>query len=222
MRSTTRHGLSALALTLLLLLALPHSAQAHRVNVFAVVEGGSVVVDCYYSRGEKVHAGKVEVYDAATGEKYLDGVTNDEGGFTFPVPRAARAAGHDLRIVLSAGEGHRAESVVTAKEYGAAEGGTASASMQPEAPEAQPAAAPAAPTAPDAVGAQGGASVGAMDAQTLERIVDRTVQKRLAPVVQMLMAQQEKGPGLTEIVGGLGWIVGLFGLVAWFRAKKRP
>ena len=44
-----------------------------------------------------------------------------------------------------------------------------------------------------------------------------------APLRAMLVGEKEKGPGLTEIVGGLGWLVGLAGIAAYFAAKgKKP
>lgn len=37
-----------------------------------------------------------------------------------------------------------------------------------------------------------------------------------------LLQRDLSGPGLTEIIGGFGYIIGLFGLIAWFRCKCPP
>lgn len=223
----------AASLALLAVLAAP--ALAHRVNVFAYVEGHDVVVECSYSRSERVRFGEVEVLDAATGAALLAGKTNEKGEFRFPVPPAVRAAKGDLRIVLKAGEGHQNATEVKAAEYlsaapDAAAATTAApiASAPPSPPVAPVAAAGpvAATTAPVQTVSQTGGQVGAapaLDAAALERIVEVAVEKKIAPLRAILVAEKEKGPGLTEIVGGLGWLVGLAGIAAYFTAKgKKP
>ena len=43
------------------------TALAHRVNVFAYVEGGEVVVECSYSKSKRVNRGTIEVADTIYG-----------------------------------------------------------------------------------------------------------------------------------------------------------
>jgi nickel transport protein len=90
-----------LALGVVLLFAA--TSMAHRVNIFAWVEGEKVLVECKYPDGTKVHAGVIRVFDS-TGKELLNGKTNDKGEFSFKVPKI-----DDLKIVLEAGMGHRAE-----------------------------------------------------------------------------------------------------------------
>jgi nickel transport protein len=217
-------------------------ALAHRVNMFAYVEGDEVVVECSYSRSERVRFGDVEVTNAATGALLLTGKTDEKGTFRFPVPPAARAAKADLKIVLRAGEGHQTGGVIKADEYlSAAPAATvqpapaaapAMSENAPVLPAAKPSDAPtgvsptaqmaaplqAAPTTP-----QAGVGVG-MDPAALEALVERAVEKKIAPLRAMLVGEKEKGPGLTEIIGGIGWLVGLAGVAAFVdsRQKRRP
>ena len=86
-----------------LLIALTGNAHAHRVNIFAWVEGDTVFVECKFSDGTKVNEGVIKVYDSA-GKELLNGKTNATGEFSFKVPKQ-----DDLKIVLDAGMGHRAE-----------------------------------------------------------------------------------------------------------------
>jgi nickel transport protein len=79
------------------------AASAHRVNIFAWVEGDTVRVECKYPDGTKVHEGTIRVFDSG-GKELLNGKTNDQGEFAFKVPKQ-----DDLKIVLEAGMGHRAE-----------------------------------------------------------------------------------------------------------------
>ena len=93
------------------------AALAHRVNVFAYVEGDTVQVECSYSKSDRVRFGDIEVRDAASGKVYLTGKTDEKGNFAFPVPAEARAAKSDLVVLLRAGEGHQNECTVKAEEY---------------------------------------------------------------------------------------------------------
>ena len=73
------------------------------MNIFAWVEGDTVLVECKYPDGSKVHEGVIRVFDSA-GKELLNGKTNTKGEFSFKVPKQ-----DDLKIVLEAGMGHRAE-----------------------------------------------------------------------------------------------------------------
>lgn len=239
MKNRYLHRLKSVAASLALLAVLAAPALAHRVNVFAYVEGHDVVVECSYSRSERVRFGDVEVFDAATGAPLLAGKTDEKGEFRFPVPPAVRAAKADLRIVLRAGEGHQNTTEVKAAEYltaapvaapvtPAAPGATPATSAPPSPPAAPVAAAGpvAAASAPvQAVNQTGGqgAVAPALDAAALERVVEAAVEKKIAPLRAILVGEKEKGPGLTEIIGGLGWLVGLAGIAAYIAAKgKKP
>lgn len=239
MKSFFLHRLKSVAASLALLAVLAVPALAHRVNVFAYVEGNDVVVECSYSRSERVRFGEVEVFDAASGAALLAGKTNEKGEFRFPVPPAVRAAKADLRIVLKAGEGHQNATEVKAAEYlsatsaAAPDASAATTATPPASAPVNPPAAPVAAAGPVAAapapvqtvsqtGGQG-ASAPALDAAALERIVEAAVEKKIAPLRAMLVGEKEKGPGLTEIIGGLGWLVGLAGIATYFAAKgKKP
>ena len=86
------------------------SVDAHRVNLFAWVEGDIVHVESKFSGGKKVKAGKIVVQDPQ-GTELLAGVTDANGEFSFKVPKKI-----DLKIVLIAGAGHRAEWTIAAGE----------------------------------------------------------------------------------------------------------
>ncbi len=83
---------------------------AHRVNIFAWIEGDTVNIESKFSGGGRVNAGKITIFDSE-GAELLSGITNENGEFSFKVPKLT-----DLKIVLEAGEGHRAEWTITASE----------------------------------------------------------------------------------------------------------
>jgi hypothetical protein len=88
------------------------SAQgdAHRVNLFAWVEGDTIHVESKFSGGKRVNAGKITVLDPDGGE-LLSGMTNENGEFSFKIPKKT-----DLKIVVEAGEGHRGEWSISAAD----------------------------------------------------------------------------------------------------------
>lgn len=190
---------AALAATL----CLSAASHAHRVNIFAYVDGDDIVTESGYSRSSRVNKGVVEVYAAASGELLVSGVTDEQGNYRFKVPEKAREQGLDLRLLLKAGAGHQAEWVVKADEFGAA------------APEEQ-----AAPAASAAVPAAPVTAPAAVDPVTLEAAVDRVVKRELEPVKRMLADMSEPGPSVTEILGGIGYIFGLFGVAAYVKSRK--
>jgi len=46
------------------------------------------------------------------------------------------------------------------------------------------------------------------------------VEEKVAPLRRILLDQQEKGPGMTEIFGGIGYLLGLAGLLAYARSRS--
>ena len=95
---------------LLMALLWSSTALAHRINVFAYVEGGQVHVEAYSAGGGKVRRAPVLIY-GPQGALLARTVTNGDGKATF-IPKAAT----DLRISVDTGEGHRAEYLLQAAE----------------------------------------------------------------------------------------------------------
>jgi nickel transport protein len=76
-------------------------AMAHKVNLFAYVEGGKVFTESYFPDGKPVESGKIFVYDSKEA-LLLEGKTDAKGLFSFPVPTV-----DDLKIVIEASMGHK-------------------------------------------------------------------------------------------------------------------
>ena len=215
--------LPALLSTLFLLftLALPHAAQAHRVNIFAWTEGDQVVAECGFNGGNKVKQGQVVVFDAATGAKLLEGRTDDFGVYRFPVSAEGKA--HGVRIVIKAGEGHQNEWTVEAAELATIQPGTGAAPAASSAPASATAvaAAPAAqaPASPktDKAPAQQAANISASE---LQNIVNTALDAKLGPIRKELAEMRVARPGFSEIFGGIGWLVGLAGIALYFKGRR--
>ncbi|WP_449243123.1 cobalamin biosynthesis protein CbiL [Desulfovibrio sp.] len=194
----------ALAALLVLFAALP--ALAHKVNIFAYAENGSIHTESSFGGKRAVNQGIVEVRDTAGGELLLSGTTDDDGKWSFPIPARFREKRPGLTLVIKAGEGHQGQWEMKPEDY--LESGAAAA-PQPaaQAAEAQAAPAPSAAQAP-------------ADAATLEQTVNRIVEAKLAPLRKQIGEAETGDPGPAEILGGLGFIMGLGALVMAARRRK--
>ena len=208
---------AALALSLLGLL--PGDVHAHRVNLFAWVEGDTVFVECRWPDGKTVHEGTIRVLDAG-GTELLAGKADQEGNFSFKIPTQG-----ELKIVLEAGMGHRAEWTISKKELAAASSGQPQ--VQPAGPGKTVTKAPVAwrqqtPKPEPAPSLSGEAASGSRPvAADIEQALERALDKKLAPIVRMLAESREQGPKLSDVLGGIGYIIGLVGMAAYFKRKSK-
>jgi nickel transport protein len=85
-------------------------ARAHRLDaqVF-VLPNRKIQVESWFSTGDAAHGAKVEVF-GAQGQLLTEGQLNDQGVFVFPYGDA-----DPVRVVISAGAGHRKEVAISTK-----------------------------------------------------------------------------------------------------------
>lgn len=193
-------------------LLLTQYAFAHRVNVFAWAEGDTVFVESKFAAGRKVNGGKIIVVDSK-GVELLTGKTNAEGEFSFKIPQKT-----DLKIILEAGMGHRAEWTIPVSE------------MESAAPAADK---PAAKTSDDRESAadgekrpdeQSAAATPVLNTgpslTEIQAAVEKALDQKLRPLFKMMAESTQKGPTIRDIFGGIGYIIGLVGIAAYFRYRK--
>jgi len=192
------------ALGLLLLSVVASTAYAHKVNVFAYVEGDQVYIQGYFSDGTKAKNSDVTVY-ASDGQELTKGQTDEDGAFTFPTQGKQQA----LHVVLNAGMGHQASYDIPTDEMAgttvAATGTAASPASQDPAPGADE---------PHA----GGNS--AAPAQISEAAIRKAVAEGVLPLAREISELKERR-GFSDIVGGIGFIVGVLGIVAYLKARQQ-
>ena len=192
----------------LLLLSLTPAAWAHRLNVFAFVDGGEIQVECSFSRGNPARQGKVEISDAATNAALVTGVTGDDGVFRFPMPDGVRNRGHDLIVRVNAGEGHLGEWRIPAAELGRPSVDAVAVVRELQGAAAVP------PSS-----AQDGRAI-SLTPRELEQIINAALEQKLAPIRQLLAEQRSAGAALRDIIGGIGWLMGLAGIAAYFKSRR--
>ena len=176
-------------------------ALAHKTSIFAWVEGDTVYTESKFSGGKRVKEGEIVVYDPG-GNQLLKGKTNKRGEFSFKVPKKTA-----LKIVLQTGMGHRAEWTVPLEEI---QGIT---SDSPENQSLQK-------MTPKELGKQTrSVSVETLTTDDIQLIVEKTLEKKLKPIMAMLADSQDRAPTLRDILGGIGYILGLVGMASYFHYR---
>jgi len=178
-------------------------ADAHRVNIFAWVEGDTVYVESKFPGGKPVTGGKVVVTDSQ-GLELLTGKTNDQGEFSFKVPK--RDA---LTITLIAGMGHQADWKISAGEIQGV--GVGDSAPTPAVPKVE---------TPQTPAEQPVIATPALTAADIQQAMENALDKKLKPVIKMLADAQQTGPSMRDVFGGIGYILGLVGLAAYFQSRK--
>jgi len=206
----------ALTVAIALFIAVPES-WAHRVNVYAYVESDRIVVEGYFGGKARAANCTVSVHDAH-GNKIAEGRTDDKGACVLRLTDAAPAQG-DLKVILVAGQGHKAEYTVKATDRVPSVGVTA----QPQTHGTDTSKA-------HLEQASRGVSTETpeVSSEQIATVVNQALDEKMKPILRMLGQQQrllieqsERGPGLREIIGGVGWIFGLVGVAAYFMSRRR-
>lgn len=204
--------------------ALVQPAYAHKVNIFAYAENGRIHAEGYFVDGSKCKNSLVEVIDEKSGEKLLEGYTDENGQYVIDIPRAT-----SIKLILHAGTGHQNEYVLKEEEV-------KEAYPQKERMRTTEALPQKETTAPEKLkaGAESNATQGKKSPHVnqgkeaantasyeIDAAVERAIDKKLQPVMRILLTLQEKSekPGVTEILGGIGYIIGILGIIAYFKGR---
>lgn len=194
-----------LAVTLVTLLV-PLAAQAHKVGIYAYLEDGQVRGEAYFAGGGKAINSPVEVNDAS-GQSLGTFTTDNEGKFSFPLPAGVTPP---LKLVLKASQGHQTSYEMSAEELGVGSAGGGQQSSDDNA-NATPANSAPQPT--------GGANLSPAE---LRQVVDQALKAQLAPLTaQVAKLAGEREVSVHDIAAGIGYIIGLMGLAAWFMSRRK-
>ena len=187
---------------LIVIVGISSPVGAHKVTIFAWVEGDTVYTQSKFGGRRKAKQATVEVYDAE-GNKLLEGKTDDKGEFSFKLPKKA-----ELKVVLSAGAGHRGEWIIPLEEI---EGGETMPDRPPQLETARIEKESSRNELP---------SISSAD---IQEAVEKALDKKLKPILNQLTEsrQKETETKVTDIIGGIGYILGLVGIGAYFNYRKK-
>lgn len=210
--SASGKGSLVISIAFWVILITASNALAHNVTIFAWVEGDTVYTESKFSGGRKAKDAPIEVYDKA-GNKLITGKTDENGEYSFKLPKK-----EELKVVLLAGMGHGNEWIITSEDIAEAQADSSDTS-QPSAalPEKNTTATNSnLPQTPNSSAASTTPETNA----ALEKILDQ----KLAPLLKKLShleAKQKEDTGFTEIIGGIGYILGLMGLATFIHCRNK-
>ncbi len=193
------------------------ASQAHKVKMFATAEGNLITGYVYYTTGGKPKQAVILVEDPQ-GNRLGNVTTDDNGEFTFTANLR-----QDYVFILELADGHRATFTVTADELPETlsppegkqpvqneNGPNNDQDMTSERPL------PASEThvaAKDHLVLQ-------LSSGELEDLMDKAVSKQMRLLREQLEHYEEK-VRLHDILGGIGYIIGLMGLGYFLSARRR-
>lgn len=178
-------------------------AWAHKINVFAWVEGDAVFIESKFSGGKRVKGGMITVSDLR-GNQLLSGKTNNRGEFSFKIPKKTT-----LKIVLVAGMGHRGEWTIPVEEIEMVSVIEIRESVQQETAENEPKSIMRSIPAPKPC------------SDEIQLAVEKALDKKLKPIMKLLAESREQGPTFHDIFGGIGYIFGLVGLATYIHYRRK-
>lgn len=198
-------------------------AAAHKASVFAAVQGKVISGEAYFRDGSPLRNAQVTVFEPA-GTKLGETKTDAEGKFSFEPRRRC-----DHRLVVDGGEGHAAEYTVRAEELpsGLPDGNAAVQSgpvPPPSTPQAQPPSRAQVAQQPSAV-PDSPARLAATAPQAAPGIADlhgklEALEKQIVQLRRDLAARDDS-TRFRDVLGGIGYILGLMGLAFYFLGTRR-
>lgn len=188
----TAHPALCAPLALAALLLAAAPAEAHRLKIFATAEGATIAGTAYFAGGGPAVGVAGRVLDP---EGRLAGEFRTDATGAFRVEARLR---QDHRLTVDAGDGHAAAYTVSADELPASLPAGSSAAPQAVSP-------PVTATAIDT---------------DLAAIIERSVARQIRPLREQLDATEAR-IRLHDVLGGIGWIAGLFGAGAWMASRRR-
>jgi len=193
---------------ILILFASASHTLAHRVVLFAYVEGDMVYTESYFGDGKKCQNARIEVYDSL-GNKLLEGKTDKEGEFSFKPPTR-----EDLRIVLTASMGHRDEYVIPEGELpGGTEGRTRGSEPHKAVGNVLPSEKGWKEEAPSS-------QLSRLEMEQIRVVVEEALDEKLKPIMRLLGKQQKESFSFIGVIGGVGFIFGIMGIILYFKSRR--
>ena len=185
------------------------NALAHGVSIFAWVQGDTVHTQSKFMGGKRPNQALIEVFDE-TGNLLLKGKTNTQGLFSYRAPEVS-----DMQIVLTAGMGHRAVWTISKEDF-------QETAVEPDNHQQMNALTLAKSEKADLKthNVDESSENGLSEAE-LTILVESILDRKLKPLMDRITALNENRISLSDILGGIGYIVGLVGLAAYMQSRGK-
>lgn len=206
---------SAVFLALAFYLSGSLPASAHKIIAEVYVSGDVIEGEIGFSDGSFAADVPVEIFDGE-GNKLGEAKTNSEGVFEYKVQQKSD---HVFRANL--GAGHIAEARVGADEITLDTANTSDpASTAPAADSGTPDNQDITAAAQTNTSAAPAAIRESVSSEQIARLVAEAVRKEVRPLQKELAAYREKND-FQSILGGIGYICGLFGIAYYIAGRQK-
>ncbi len=188
----------------------PSISLAHRVSIFAWFDGKKIEGKAYYSNGRPAKDAKVVVHKDGS-DRVITLKTDNNGRFSFVVHGPA-----SYTLELIAGQGHRAATVIKVNGSSVEPRKDPDKSVSRYENNEQ--------TYKEGLGLKAKSSrTEPGSCQEIERVVEKVLDRQLAPIRQELeaIAISQSRVTLRDVVAGLGYIVGIMGLWGYVASRKK-
>ena len=201
---------------LIIICSVSNYAYAHKVSIYAYAEDGKVFAEGYFVDGSKAKNSLVEVFDIESGKKLIEVKTDEKGEASFEIPEVG-----PLKLVITASMGHKNDYTISENEVRESMG-MSKAEVGSRDPEESELIAVGGSQIPGPAAVLP-ATVQGLSSSEVEAIVERALEKKLRPIKNILLQVQESltRPGISEVLGGIGYILGLMGIVMYFKSRRR-
>lgn len=196
-------------LFLVVLIGVHQPAFGHKMLLMAWLEGEQLMVEVAFGDGSFAAHTRVSVLDAASSETLLSGNTDDQGFWQVLLPAEVLNRDTELLVRANDGAGHMVEQLIDADELRLAR------------PAASLETVTRAASTPTALLDDRQETTIRADAEMIRQIVQEAVRQETAPLRREILALRQSGPGVTEIMGGIGYIIGLACLGALLLRKRQ-
>lgn len=169
------------------------AVQAHELSLFVAAEGNQIQGSVRHVGSGPAAGVSVRVLDPQR-RVLAELISDDAGRFRYTARERV-----DHRLVAATGEGHAAQAILFAEELPAA---------LSRAPGADSAAVAAPPLSADSA-----------TSAELEAMVERAMARQVRPLREELRAAEERAR-VSDLLGGIGYIVGIAGLALWWHARR--
>ncbi|MFD2110816.1 hypothetical protein [Thiorhodococcus fuscus] len=210
--SARRFKRSAAGLLLgLVLVSLP--VLAHKLQVFAFAEGARIQGSAYFAGGAKASGARIRIQDAS-GKTLAELTPDTKGAFSYQATSPT-----DHIVIAESGDGHRAEWRVTADELA---GGFPQSELVASAPnEEQPNTGnPPPPIQTSATPEPTQETSAPIPDARLLMDIEQAVARQVRPLREQLIASEDRARW-HDVLGGIGYIIGLTGLALWMHARSK-
>lgn len=191
------------------------NAQAHSLHVFAMGTGDVIDGYAYFGGGARPHAAEIQLLDDA-GRVIFAGKTDDQGEFKLRVSHR-----QDYVIEANSGDGHIASFKINGDELSdQLPSGNDRINIQVNPIDTASSTQSGKPQqSSTTIANNGSGTTVTLSRNELDDLINAAVSRHVRPLREQLVAYEDK-VRFSDLLGGIGVIVGIFGALAWFKAGK--